>query len=101
MYKSWQDRFGTRSAVWSERKNAVLQEERGLSFEAVVSAIENGQLLDDIAHSSAGKFSHQRILVVRMDGYACAVPYVFDESEVFLKTIYKSRELHARYGQRS
>ncbi|MFM8278662.1 MAG: hypothetical protein ACKN89_17045 [Cyanobium sp.] len=36
--------------VWSHDKNALLIAERGVSFEAVVAAIEAGELLDVLAH---------------------------------------------------
>ena len=46
---------------------------------------------------TAERFGHQRVLVVLIDGYACAVPYVVDGETRFLKTIYRSRALQRKY----
>lgn len=82
---------------WSEEKNRKLKAERGLAFEDVVTAIENGRLLADIDHPQEGRKGYQRILVVEINGYACAVPYVEQEAGVFLKTIYHSRSMRKKY----
>lgn len=83
--------------AWNEEKNRWLKAERGLSFEAVIAAIEDGRILADLAHRDRERFGHQRVLVVQMDGYACAVPYVIDGEVRFLKTIYRSRALQKKY----
>lgn len=71
---------------------------RGLSFDAVVSAIKAGRLIADIPHPNVARFAHQRILVVEIDGYVCAAPYVTDGRKRFLKTIYRSRVLKRFYS---
>ena len=81
---------------WNEEKNRILKVERGISFEEVVAAIENGRVLDDVEHPDAS-WSHQRILVVDIDGYACGVPYVQDGEVMFLKTIYRNRDFQRIY----
>lgn len=83
--------------AWSEEKNRWLKAERGLSFEAVLAAIEDGRILADLAHTDVERFGHQRVLVVLIDGYACAVPYVAEGETRFLKTIYRSRALQRKY----
>jgi hypothetical protein len=55
-------------------------------------------VLADLEHRSEMRQGRQRILVVEIDGYACAVPYVIDGKTMFLKTIYRSRELQKFYG---
>jgi hypothetical protein len=74
---------------------------RGICFEDVIEAFENNQFLVDINHHSK-KYSHQRILVVRINNYAYAVPYVInrEKKEVFLKTIFASRILTLKYTRR-
>ena len=74
---------------WNEDKNKRLKQERDLSFEAVVAAIENGQVLDDFDHPAR---TSQRVLVVEIEGYVCAVPYVRNEHVMFLKTIFRNRD---------
>jgi hypothetical protein len=83
---------------WSEGKNAELRAERGLSFEAVENAIEDGQLLDDISHPNPNKFPGQRMLIVRIGDQVCVVPYVVDGEVRFLKTIYPSRKAKRTYS---
>ena len=82
---------------WNEDKNEFLKAKRGLAFETVVAAVENGLVLADIDHHQAARKHRQRLLVVEIDGYACAVPYVEDGTRVFLKTIFRSRALNKKY----
>ncbi len=79
---------------WSDEKNQLLKDQRKLTFEAVATAIEDKQVLDDFAHPTR---RNQRILVVELEGYICSVPYVMDGDGMFLKTIYPNRELQKKY----
>ena len=81
---------------WDESKNEWLKTHRGLSFEAVFAAIEEGQILADIEHPNL-KRKHQRLLVVELAGNACVVPYVRDGATSFLKTVYRSRDMNKKY----
>ena len=82
---------------WSPEKNQQLIEERGRSFEEIVFHIENGDLLDDIAHPNSQAYSHQKILIVCIEEYAYLVPYVENTHEIFLKTIIPSRKFTRLY----
>jgi hypothetical protein len=75
--------------------------ERGLCFEAVVTAIEAGDLLDVLDHTSPERYPGQRILVVRLNDYAHLVPYVQADEGLFLKTIIPSRKATRRYLPKS
>jgi hypothetical protein len=77
---------------WSSAKNEVLQVQRGVSFEAVVVAIESGDLLDIVEHPNQARYPGQRILVVLISGYIHLVPYVEADDHLFLKTIIPSRK---------
>ena len=77
---------------WSVEKNALLQQERGLSFEQITVAVESGGLLDIVAHPNAERYPRQRTMVVVIDDYAYLVPYVEEEDHLFLKTIIPSRK---------
>ena len=77
---------------WSVEKNALLQQEWGLSFEQITVAVESGGLLDIVAHPNAERYPRQRIMVVVIDDYAYLVPYVEEEDHLFLKTIIPSRK---------
>ena len=84
---------------WNENKNDALKAsaDRGyVSFERCLEAILADDILDDLVNTVAGR-EHQRILVLEIDNYVYAVPYVETESEIFLKTAYPSRAFTARY----
>jgi len=83
---------------WDEQKNAILKKERGLSFEMVLEAIEGGRVLDDYEHSQVA-YSHQRILIVKVDGYPIMVPYVQEGDKIFLKTMFHNRKLKGVYDE--
>ena len=82
--------------AWDPDKNAWLKDTRGFGFEAVIEAIENGRLLDDLEHTS-DQYAHQRLFVIELDGYAVAVPYLEDEEKIFLKTAFRDRKLNRVY----
>ena len=77
---------------WNQEKNEVLKQERGVSFEEVQTAIEEGRLLENVVHHNRAKYPNQRMFVVMIGAYAYIVPYVEDESRIFLKTIIPSRK---------
>jgi len=82
---------------WNAEKNEQLVVERGVSFEEIVFYIENGGLLDEIAHPNFRDYAHQRIFVVAVDSYVYIVPFVESEEEIFLKTIIPSRKFTKIY----
>ena len=71
--------------------------ERGVSFEEIVFAIENGKVLDIIEHPNAAKYRNQKMYIVEWNDYAYLVPFVEDRETVFLKTIIPSRKATKRY----
>jgi hypothetical protein len=85
--------------AWSLDKNLELKasSDRGICFEDVVTAIENGGLLDDIGHMNKEKYPHQRMYVVLVNGYVYGVPYAVSEDGVFLKTAFPGRKLKGIY----
>ncbi len=82
---------------WNAEKNETLISERNISFEEVVFYIENGGLLDEIAHPNSSDYAHQRLFVVAMESYVYLVPYVENGDEIFLKTIIPSRKFTKVY----
>lgn len=82
---------------WNPTKNQLLIEERGVSFEDVVSALQSGGLLDDMAHPNTEKYLHQRMFIVSINDYAYLVPYIENDEEIFLKTIIPSRKATKQY----
>lgn len=82
---------------WDINKNEKLKSERGVSFEAVLGALDRGDILDDYIHPNQDKYPNQRLLIVQIQEYAYLVPYVETETELFLKTIIPSRKATKRY----
>lgn len=82
---------------FSPEKNHQLISERGISFEEVISALDNGGLLDIVDHYQE-KYAKQRLYIINIDDYVYVVPFVRkDEQTVFLKTIFPSRKLTKKY----
>lgn len=87
---------------WSTEKNQRLIEQRGLSFERVVSAIEQGGLVDVLEHPNQDRYPGQMIYVVEIDEYLHLVPFVMQaDGTRFLKTIIPSRKSMRDYRRRS
>ena len=86
---------------WSTEKNQWLIEQRGLSYERVVSAIEQGGLVDVLEHPNQDRYPGQMIYVVEIDEYLHLVPYVTQaDGTRFLKTIIPSRKSMRDYRRR-
>ena len=78
---------------WSTAKNRQLVEQRGISFERVVSAVEQGGLLDVLQHPNQDRYPGQSIYVVDIEEYIYLVPFVMEKDGTrFLKTIIPSRK---------
>lgn len=82
---------------FSPEKNAKLIELRGISFEEIISVIENDEILDILDHPNKEKYPHQKIYVIELHGYAYLVPFVEDGNNVFLKTAFPNREATKYY----
>ena len=85
---------------WNEEKNQWLKKERNISLEIIVSCLEEGKMLDKIAHTNNEKYPDQFIFIVEYENYAYLVPFVEDEEKVFLKTIIPSRKATEKYLRR-
>ncbi len=82
---------------WNDEKNQQLKQERGISFEQVVFAIMNEQVIEVIPHPNQQKYPKQLIYVVELDEYVYLVPFVQDAEVIFLKTIIPSRKATKQY----
>ena len=83
---------------FSEEKNQLLKATRGISFDEIIEAISEGNLLADVIHPSKSR-ANQRLYVVKIKVYAYAVPYVINtqKNEIFLKTAYPNSALTKKY----
>jgi len=86
---------------FDHEKNRLLKKERGVCFEDVILAIENGDLLDDIEHHNKDKYPYQDIFIIllRIKNYVYLVPYEENEDEIFLRTIIPSRKMNKKYNK--
>jgi hypothetical protein len=81
---------------FSAEKNALLKQQRGIGFDDIVFLIENDFVLEIISNPIA-KYSHQKMYIIDVAGYTYVVPCVLDNKGIFLKTIYPSRDMTAKY----
>ncbi len=82
---------------WNSQKNVLLKVSRGVGFEDVVNAINDGHLLTILSHPNATKYPNQTVYIVEIDNYAYSVPFVEGKETCFLKTIYPSRKYTKQY----
>ncbi|MFZ1323549.1 MAG: hypothetical protein WAQ57_00090 [Candidatus Saccharimonadales bacterium] len=82
---------------WDQLKNLKLKAERSVSFEDILTAIEEGRILANSMHPNKARYQNQRVLVVEVEDYAYLVPYVEDGEKIFLKTIIPSRRSTKKY----
>ncbi|TVR57783.1 MAG: toxin [Spirochaetaceae bacterium] len=84
---------------WNEEKNNQLKEERFISFERIVVAVEEDHLIDVIENPNKEKYRNKLILIVDIDGYAVCVPCVQQENgDYFLKTLFPGRKYTKEYN---
>ena len=82
---------------WSDEKNEMLEQTRGVCFEDVLVHIQNGDVLDVIRHPNQERYPRQNIIVLNVEGYVWLVPYVKTRGTRFLKTIIPSRKATREY----
>ena len=92
--------FKNKTIRYSFEKNEILKKSRDISFEDIILALEEGCLLDDIEHPNQEKYPNQNIFIVLVvvKDYVYLVPYVEDETSIFLKTIIPSRKMNKKYN---
>jgi len=71
--------------------------ERGISFEEIVLAVEEGVLKDVLVHPNQRRYPGQLVLVVSYRDYVFLVPSVEKDAYYFLKTIIPSRKATRDY----
>ena len=76
---------------WDNAKSAALKKERGVSFEEMT---RDGRIINMVGHPTK---SHQRLVLYDYEGYVWVVPCVVSETEIFLKTMFPSRQYTKRW----
>ena len=82
---------------WDPEKNERLKTGRGISFEEIVLAVEEGGLKDILVHPNQRRYPGQVVLVVSYREYVFLVPSVEEDEYYFLKTIIPSRKAMRDY----
>ena len=77
---------------FNPEKNLLLLETRGITFEHIITQINDNKILDIINHPNKDKYPNQKVYVLDIDGYCYLVPYIKNGNEIFLKTIIPSRK---------
>lgn len=88
---------GVKPFRWDPDKNDRLKAGRGISFEEIVLAVEEGGLKDILVHPNQGRYRGQVVLVVAYREYVFLVPSVEEEEHYFLKTVIPSRKATRDY----
>lgn len=84
--------------LFSPEKNFLLKQEREISFEEIIAAIDNDQLLAVIEHPNQGKYKNQKMYIIYAKEYVYLVPFLEEENgNIFLKTIILSRKAKQKY----
>jgi uncharacterized DUF497 family protein len=85
--------------IWDEEKNDVLKKTRNISFERVILAIEEKNIVDIFDHPNQKKYKGQVFILIEVDEYVYVVPaYISSSAEnCHLITIYPSRKYTSRY----
>ena len=94
--------FKSKTIRYSLEKNEILKRSRNMSFEDIILALEDGCLIDDIEHPNQEKYPNQNIFIimVHVKDYVYLVPYVEDETSIFLKTVIPSRKMNKKYNKK-
>ncbi|MFA6036601.1 MAG: BrnT family toxin [Legionellales bacterium] len=79
---------------YDPKKNILLKNQRGISFDEVIYYIDNGHVIDIVDNP---KYENQKFYVINIEGYIHLVPFVKDKNIIFLKTIYPSRKMTKSY----
>ena len=82
---------------WNPDKNDQLILERNVSFEKIVIAINEGNIIDVYDHPNQQQYPNQKIYAVQIDDYIYLAPFVKNDDEIFLKTIIPRRKAAKKY----
>jgi len=77
--------------IYDEKKNQVLFEQRGITFEQAIEVISADGILLDFKHPNAEQYPNQRLMVIAIDNYPYCIPYVMDGENIVFKTIFPDR----------
>ena len=82
---------------WSSEKEEKLKAVRGVTFEEVQAAIEEGGLIDVVPNPDTMQ-PKGLMYIVYMRGYTWVVPFHQKGDEIVLHTAFPDRRMMKRYG---
>jgi hypothetical protein len=82
---------------WDETKNRYLSINRNMSFERILVALEEGDILQVLQNPNQYKYKNQKIYILNIDNYAWVVPFRDEADKRVLITAYPSRKFTAEY----
>lgn len=82
---------------WSSEKSKLLKKIRGISFEDVINAFEEGRILDIVKHPNSEKYPNQEMYIIEINEYIYQIPFVKSDKKEFLKTIIPNRKATKKY----
>lgn len=82
---------------YSKSKDRKLNKLRKISFEEIIEVIQNDKILAVEASPNTKEFPDQKAYIIALKDYVYVVPFVENEKEIFLKTIYPSRKFKKKY----
>ncbi len=62
--------------IFDPIKNRELILERGIGFERVISELAANKIVDIVEHHNREKYGSQKVLILEIDGYIYAVPFI-------------------------
>ena len=83
--------------LFNEDKNNRLIKVRNISFEHIIEKLVNEDIVNIISHHNNQKYSKQQIFIIKLDDYIYLVPFIEEDSYIFLKTIIPSRKYTKKY----
>lgn len=81
-------------------KNAWLIENRGISFEQILTILQGRGPMDVIDHPNTKNYPHQKMYVIELLDYIYLVPFVEHDGKIFLKTAFPNRKATKQYLNR-
>ncbi len=82
---------------WNSEKNKEFKKKRNITFEKIVTYINEGFTIDILEHPNKKDYKNQYLIIVDVDNYAFVVPSVINGDIWFLKTIFPSRKYTKLY----
>lgn len=83
---------------YNEEKRAEIlgNPDRKIDLQIVALMINEWDILDIRPNPN---YLNQKVYIIKYNNYTCVVPFVEDEKEIFLKTVFPSRSLHKIYSK--